>query len=95
MLLVAASLMSTPAAAQMQGAEATSATNASLQLFQQDWLLMNWALRNFDADKDVQLSADEAVRAAAAFKQIADGNSDGRVTQDEFRRGREFILARY
>jgi hypothetical protein len=41
------------------------------------------------------ISIDEAQPAARAFKDIADGDRDGRVTPYEYQRAREFILARY
>lgn len=97
-LIIAAFAVATAAPAIAQtptAAQPVQAVPASLVLFEQDWVLKDWALRNFDADKDVILSADEAAKAAAAFKQLADGDGDGRVTRDEFRRGRAFILARY
>jgi len=67
----------------------------ALELFERDWVLMDWALRFHDRDGDVRLSADEASAAGAAFKDIADGNRDGRVTPTEYRAAREFLLARY
>lgn len=70
-------------------------TPAALQLFERDWVLMNWALKFYDADHDILLEPDEAQEAAAAFRNIADSNRDGRVTPDEYRAARAFILARY
>ena len=35
-------------------------TSTALALFQRDWVLMNWALRFFDADGDIALSPDGA-----------------------------------
>ena len=67
----------------------------ALPLFERDWVLMNWALKSFDADRDILLSPGEAAAAARAFRQIADGNGDGRVTPEEYRAARAFILARY
>ena len=64
-------------------------------IFERDWVLMNWALKRFDTDRDILLSPTEAASAARAFRQIADGNGDGRVTQQEYRAARAFILARY
>ncbi len=40
------------------------------------------------------ISVAEAQPAALAFKEIADGDGDGRVTTYEYERAREFILAR-
>ena len=70
-------------------------TPATLQIFQSDWVLMNWALKYYDADRDFMLEANEAKTAADAFRRLADGNGDGRVTPQEYREARAFILARY
>ena len=64
-------------------------------LFQRDWVLMNWALKFYDQDRDIMLEPDEAQAAASAFRRIADADNDGRVTPQEYRAAREFILARY
>jgi len=85
----------TPAFAQSDPSIAPMATPAALQLFSDDAILMHWALRNYDADGDVSLSADEALKAANGFKAIADGDRDGRVTTYEFDRGREYLIARF
>lgn len=88
--LLAAGLMAFPAAA------AADAPNPrAIEPFERDWVLMDWALRSYDKDGDVRLSIEEANVAAAAFKRLADGDGDGRVTTYEFDRAREFILARY
>ncbi|MEO7635041.1 MAG: hypothetical protein ABIS38_05285 [Sphingomicrobium sp.] len=64
-------------------------------LFERDWVLANWALKKFDGDRDIWLSPGEAQAAAAAFREIADSDGDGRVTPVEYRAARAFILARY
>jgi len=64
-------------------------------LFERDWVLMNWALKFFDRDHDVLLSAAEAQAAADAFRKLADKNGDGRITPEEYRAARAEILARY
>ena len=64
-------------------------------IFERDWVLMNWALKFYDSDHDILLGSDEAQKAAAAFREMADANHDGRVTTDEYRAARQFILARY
>lgn len=69
--------------------------SAAKALFDRDWVLANWALKQFDSDRDILLSQSEAEAAAAAFRDIADSNGDGRVTPEEYRAAREFILARY
>jgi len=56
---------------------------------------MNWALKFYDADRDILLEPGEAQAAADAFRRIADGDGDGRVTPQEYRDARAFILARY
>jgi hypothetical protein len=70
-------------------------TPAALQIFERDWVLMNWALKYYDTDRDVLLEATEAEAAAEAFRRMADTDSDGRVTTAEYRAARAFILARY
>lgn len=62
-------------------------------LFERDWVLMNWALKFYDADRDILLSPGEAEQAALKFRSMADG--DGRVSRDEYRAARSFILSRY
>ena len=69
--------------------------NRAVQLFEGDWVLMNWALKFYDADRDILLSPAEAQKAADAFRSMADANGDGRVTPQEYRAARQFILARY
>lgn len=70
-------------------------TPAALQIFERDWVLMNWALKYYDANGDILLEPAEAQAAAEAFRKLADVDRDGRVTQEEYRAAREFILARY
>lgn len=70
-------------------------TPAALQIFERDWVLMNWALKYYDANGDILLEPGEAQAAAQAFRKLADVDRDGRVTQEEYRAAREFILARY
>ena len=65
------------------------------QLFERDWVVMNWALKFYDTNHDILLSPSEAAAAAAEFRKIADTNGDGRVTPEEYRAAREFLLARY
>ena len=64
------------------------------ELFERDWVLNQWAKRRFDLDGDGIISAQEAQPAALAFREIADGDGDGRITPYEYARAREFILAR-
>lgn len=82
-----------------QPAQASSATATvnprAVELFDRDWVLNQWARRQFDRNGDGIISVDEAQPAAQAFKGIADADGDGRVTPYEYERAREFILARY
>jgi hypothetical protein len=86
-------VLATPLAAQPVPASAP-ATPQAASLFERDWVLMNWALKFYDKDRDVLLSPGEAQAAGAAFRAIADSNGDGRVTPDEFRAARAAILSR-
>jgi len=85
-----------PAAAQPP-TEASARINPgpAREIFERDWILMNWALKFYDADRDILLSPTEAQMAAGAFRSMADANGDGRVTTQEYRAARQFILARY
>ena len=84
------------AAAQAEPVPASvNAYPAAASLFERDWVLMNWALKFYDRDRDILLEPVEASAAAAEFRKIADGDMDGRVTPAEYRAAREFILARY
>ena len=67
--------------------------NPARALFERDWVLMNWALKFFDRDHDMMLSAGEARAAAEAFRKLADTNRDGRITPQEYRAARAAILA--
>ena len=86
--------LAAPLSAQSQPAS-LPATPAAQQLFERDWVLMNWALKFYDRDGDILLEPSEAAAAAAEFRRIADANGDGRVTPEEYRAARAFILARY
>ena len=70
-------------------------THAALSIFERDWVLMNWALKFYDRNRDILLEPGEAEIAAAEFRKIADADGDGRITTAEYRAAREFILARY
>ena len=63
-------------------------------LFDREPVIKAWALRTFDANHDGWLTLYEAQPALAAFKQLADGNRDGRVTTYEYDRAKEYIAAR-
>jgi len=88
-LLAAAPLLAQPVPASLK------VMPAAQQLFDRDWVLMNWALKFYDRDRDVMLEPDEAQAAANEFRRLADADNDGRVTPQEYRTAREFILARY
>lgn len=94
---VAVSLIIASGQAELVQAQPTgvSVNPRVIEPFERDWVLMDWALRFHDPDKDARLSIEEAVKAAEAFKRIADGDGDGRVSTYEYDRAREFLLARY
>jgi len=89
LLALPASLPAEPALTRIE------ATPAALELFERDWVLMNWALKFYDSNRDILLQPEEAAAAAEAFRKLADADNDGRVTPEEYRAAREFILARY
>jgi hypothetical protein len=93
-VVLALTLGSAPLAAQPTPASFRQAP-AALSLFERDWVLMNWALKFYDRDRDILLEPAEAEAAAAEFRKIADGDNDGRITPQEYRAARAFILARY
>ena len=65
------------------------------ELFDRDAELKGWALRQYDANRDGWLTLYEAQPAIRAFEAIADGDGDGRVTVNEYRRAKEFVRARW
>jgi hypothetical protein len=87
-------LFAAPVAAQPVPAS-TQASPRAAELFERDWVLMNWALKFHDRDRDILLSPAEAQAAAGEFRKMADADSDGRVTPSEYGAAREFILARH
>lgn len=66
----------------------------ALELFERDWVLMNWALKYFDSNHDILLEPNEAQAAAEAFRKLADTDGDGRITPAEYEAARAAILAR-
>lgn len=64
----------------------------ALELFERDWVLMHWALKSFDMNRDILLQPDEASAAAQAFRKIADSDKDGRITPEEYQAARRTIL---
>ena len=88
-------------AAQAVAASAPAATpanapvnNQANALFDRDSVLKQWALRLYDTNRDGWLTLYEAQPALIAFKQLADGDRDGRVTTFEYDRAKEFIVGR-
>lgn len=84
-----------PAAADQPTPASARITTEARGIFERDWVLMNWALKFHDTNRDILLEPGEAQTAADSFRKMADTNGDGRVTQDEYRAARAFILARY
>jgi hypothetical protein len=96
-LFLSLSLIAASAAAvAQQPTQASVRTTPQVRdIFERDWVLMNWALKFFDSDHDVLISDQEAVAAAERFRSMADKNGDGRITPDEYRAARASILAQY
>src|SRR5690242_20363585 len=88
-------LLTVATAAAAQPTPASLQTSAAMELFERDWVLMNWALKFYDRNRDILIEPDEAQAAADAFRKMADANGDGRVTTEEYHAARAFILARY
>jgi hypothetical protein len=94
-LFCLAALAAAPAVAQQPMRASVNVGPVARALFERDWVLMNWALKFYDRDRDVLLSPAEAEAAAGEFRRVADANRDGRVSTDEYRAARASILARY
>ncbi|MES2905380.1 MAG: hypothetical protein V4696_14445 [Pseudomonadota bacterium] len=90
-LAAQAAIAASPSAATSASAPINDQANA---LFDRDATLKAWALRGYDTNHDGWLTLYEAQPALAAFKELADGNRDGRVTTFEYDRAKEFIAAR-
>ncbi len=82
-------------AAALAATGAPAGGSRAIELFEREAVLMDWALKHYDCDRDGRLSPTEAQAAADAFRSIADGDGDGRVTPYEYARALEFIVARY
>ena len=65
------------------------------ELIESDPTLKDWAVRIYDSNHDGWLTLYEAQPAAAAFRDIADSDRDGRVTVREYQSAVDFIRARY
>jgi hypothetical protein len=94
LLLASLLLASAPSFAAQPPRAGLTATPAALDLFERDWVLMNWALKFYDSNRDILLEPNEAAAAAEGFRNLADTDHDGRVTPEEYRAARESILAR-
>ena len=75
-------------------AASTPVNHNANALFDRDVVLKQWAVRTYDSNRDGWLTLYEAQGALAAFKDLADGDRDGRVTTYEYDRAKEFIAAR-
>lgn len=94
-LTLVVGLVSAPGVAQQPASASTEVTAQARAIFERDWVLMNWALKFYDRDRDILLQPGEAEAAARAFRSMADADNDGRVTPYEYRAARAFILARH
>ena len=65
------------------------------ELVASDPIIQRWALERFDRNHDGWLTLYEAQPAAAAFRDLADSDRDGRVTVREYQAAVAFIRARY
>lgn len=93
--IVALALLASAAPISAQPTPASLKTPpAAMQLFERDWVLMNWALKYYDADHDILIEPAEARAAAEAFRKFADTDNDGRVTTQEYQAARASLLAR-
>lgn len=90
-LAAQAAVAASPVVATPVSAPVNNHANA---LFDRDAALKQWALRLYDTNRDGWLTLYEAQPALSAFKQLADGDRDGRVTTYEYDRAKEFIAAR-
>ena len=95
-LLPALVLASTYAAAQsVPPAHQASVNPRANELFDREPVLKAWALRIYDRNHDGWLTLYEAQAAADSFRDIADGNRDGRVSLSEYAAAIDFVRARY
>ena len=92
-LLTALLIVALAAPLGAQPAPASLKRSAALELFERDWVLMNWALKYFDLNHDILIEPDEAQAAAGAFRKLADKDGDGRVTPQEYQSARADILS--
>ena len=83
-LLTALLIVALAAPLGAQPAPASLKRSAALELFERDWVLMNWALKYFDLNHDILIEPDEAQAAADAYRKLADKDGDGRVTPQDY-----------
>ena len=76
-------------------AAATVPNPRATEFFDAQPVLMEWALQTHDANHDGWLTVYEASAAAEAFKALADGDRDGRVTVRELDAARAFLASRH
>ena len=93
-LLIFGCLAGRPALDAQPMAARLAATPSAAELFERDWVLMNWSLKYYDKDRDILLQPDEARAAAEQFRKLADRDNDGRVTPQEYRIARDLILSK-
>lgn len=74
--------------------DAAPVNPAAIELFDRDPVLSAWALGSHDINQDGWLTSFEAQAAAEAFRDLADANSDGRVTVREYQEAKRFLVAR-
>src|SRR5687767_6099798 len=74
-VLLVLAIAPVPAGAQPTAAS-TSVNPRAAELFESDWVLMNWALKYYDRDRDILLEPAEVQMAAAEFREIADADDD-------------------
>lgn len=75
--------------------QTASVNPRATELFEREPLLKGWALRIYDRNHDGWLTSFEAQAAADSFRDIADGDRDGRVSVGEYAAALDFIRARY
>ncbi len=83
-----------PIAANAPIAASAPVNTRANELFDRDVALKAWAIRVYDSNRDGWLTLFEAQPALIAFRDMADGNRDGRITTYEYDRAKEFIVAR-
>lgn len=91
--LILLGLVLLPSGLRAQSFPRSANAAAARALFERDWVLMNWALKHFDANHDALLEPDEAQAAAEAFRRLADTSHEGRVTPQEYEAARAKILS--